>query len=551
MKEIYQPNNPITGDYDVNCAAVCKNGAFVGIVNEGVTAFRGIPFAEPPVGPLRWKEPMPASAREGVFEALHNGPTAIQTELDSERASFYHQSEDCLYLNVWTAKDFVGAKRPVMVFIHGGNYGWGGTADPLYDGHNFVASHPEIVLVTIAYRVGIFGFMDFSSVPGGEAFPKSGNLGLLDQICALRYIRENIESFGGDPDNVTIFGESAGAGSVSLLPLIPAAKGLFSRVIAESGSIALTYSREEMQPLTRQLLKHSGAKTMADLCALSEAELKKINEKVGQTNNFPERDGIVLPMDLYAAYKNGEAYPVDMLIGTNADELRYWILDLGGLAPFRQTGYLMYEGVMKQFDKQDRRRVNEFLRLQAKKGITSKPYQVTELFNELLFRLPAVSQGEMHAANGNRVYQYYWTYPSSIPHLKACHAVELAYVFGNLRETIYTGENPREELSETVRQMWTNFARTGDPSIEGTVWTPYTARDRGTMLLGEKIGLEKDWRETERKYLLPLLRYRINGNSLNLTAGLNKFLITAAIVAGVSAAALLLRFLFNRDSSDE
>ena len=544
--ELYQPNRPITGGYDAACAAVCRNGTFVGQSREGVTVFRGVPFAQPPVGPLRWQKPVLPEASEGVFEALHNGPTAIQTRLDSERASFYHQSEDCLYLNVWTADGFQGQKRPVMVFIHGGNYGWGGTADPLYDGHKLVKAHPEIVLVTIAYRVGIFGFMDFSEVPGGEAYIKSGNLGLLDQICALRWLRENAGAFGGDAGNVTIFGESAGGGSVSLLPLIPEAWGLFSRVIAESGSVALTYSRKECLPLTRKLLKATGAKSMAELAALSEERLKAVNETVGQVNNFPERDGLVLPLDLYASYDLGDAQPVDMLIGTNADELRYWILDVGGIVAYRQLSHLLFGSTLRQMDAEDRQRAREFLRLQSKEGVKDRPWQITEFFNELLFRLPAVRQAEAHAANGNRVYLYYWKYPSAIRHLRACHAVELAYVFNNLQETIYTGGEGNQALSDRVQQMWVNFAVTGDPSIEEITWEPYSEAAPSTMILDEPLRMEKDWRGTERKSLLPLLRYQINGNSSVPAVDWKPAVVTAAVAAGLGAGALLLWRLLRR-----
>ena len=528
MTEVYQQNRPIEGGYDAALGAVCKNGTFIGCESEGVTSFKGIPFARPPIGDLRWKEPVIADDRDGVFEALHNGPSAIQTKLDSERASFYFQSEDCLYLNVWTAVGFAQEKRPVMVFIHGGNYGWGGTADPLYDGHNFVKAHPDIVLVSIAYRLGIFGFMDFSRVPGGEDYSFSGNLGLLDQICALRYIKENIRGFGGDPENVTIFGESAGGGSVSLLPLIRSAKGLFNRVIAQSGSVALTYSREETLPLTRDLLKQTGAKSMAQLCALSEEELKSVNEKVGQINNFPERDGVILPEDPYAAYQKGEALPVDMLIGTNADELRYWIFDIGGIGRYRFASELLLNNILKQLDKTDRQRVKTFLQTQAKKGISERMFQITELFNELLFRLPAVAQAEAHAANRNRVYQYYWTYPSSLPDLKACHAVELSYVFGNTDETIYTGPDPNRQLAKLVQQMWVNFAKTGNPSVKEEKWAPYTKDNRNTMLIGDKTVVKSNWRETERACLEPLLKYRVNGNSASSNPGVFLILKTAA-----------------------
>lgn len=510
--ENYEPNKPISGDFNSTSAAKCINGTFVGKHAEGVVEFRGIPFAKAPVGDLRWRKPSPVEASDGVFEAVHNAPTSIQTELDSERASFYFQSEDCLYLNVWTAEGFKDEKRPVMVFIHGGNYGWGGTVDPLYSGYNFVKAHPEVVLVTIAYRVGIMGFMDFSEVPGGEDFSDSGNLGLLDQICALKYIRENIAAFGGDPSNVTIFGESAGAGSVSLLPLIPDAKGLFSRVIAESGTVALTYSREECLPLTKLFLKVTGAKSMEDLCAMTEEQIIEANKKLKDINNFPERDGVVLPTDLYNAYDKGDELDVDMLTGSNADELRYWILDVGGILVYRHLGYSMFNSISKMLEKEDVKRAKAFLKLQRKKGVHGRPWQITEFLNDLLFRLPAIKQLESHSKNGNRTYLYFWDYPSSIPHLKACHAVELAYVFNNLEDTIYTGKTPDPVLADTVQRMWVNFAKCGDPSIEGAEWPQYSEKTRNTMILGSHVRTENGWKEEERECLEPLLKYCLNGN---------------------------------------
>ena len=541
--ESYHPNRPITGEFDRDCAVKCLNGTFVGKDNEGVVAFRGIPFAQPPVGKLRWKDPVPVERSDGVFEAFYNAPSAIQTKLESERASFYHQSEDCLYLNVWTAKGFFSQKRPVMVFIHGGNYSWGGTADPLYDGHNFVKAYPDIVLVTIAYRIGIMGFIDLSGVPGGESYPTGGNLGLLDQIAALQYVQENIESFGGDPSNVTIFGESAGAGSVSLLPLIPASKGLFSRVIAESGSVALTYSKEECAVLTSMLLKETGAKTMDELCALTEEQLMEVNKKLNDNANFPERDGVVIPLDPYAEYKNGSAHPVDMMIGSNADELRYWILDVGGVFNYRMMGRYMYRGVKKQISKQEREYAKEFIRLQKKRGTRGRTWRITEFFNDLLFRGPAILQSEAHASHGYRTYMYYWTYPSAIPLLKACHAVELSYVFNNSDETIYTGEKAYPKLADAVQRMWVNFAKTGDPSIEEARWEPYSESQRNTMILGDPIRAEKDWKDTERKCVEPLLKYYFNGNFTATTSDHTSILKIAAIAAAAAAAAAIILFI--------
>lgn len=515
----YRPNKAIAGGFDRDCAAKCHNGTFVGKNSEGVVAFRGIPFAQPPIGKLRWKDPVPARDSDGVFEALYHAPSAIQTVLDSERASFYRQSEDCLYLNVWTAEGFSGQSRAVMVFIHGGNYSWGGTADPLYDGHNFVKAHPDIVLVTIAYRIGVMGFIDFSRVPGGSEYSTSGNLGLLDQVLALQYVQTNIKSFGGDPSNVTVFGESAGGGSVSLLPLIPASKGLFSRVIAQSGSIALTYSKAECLPLTEMLLKQTGAKSMDDLCALTEEQLMKVNRTLNGSANFPERDGVVIPVDLYAAYENGAAHPVDMITGTNADELRYWIPDVGGIFQYRVMSRILLKHTLRLVEEQDRARIKDFLRLQKKQGVHGRTWRITEFFNDLLFRAPAAQQAQAHASHGNRAFMYYWTYPSSIPSLKACHAVELAYVFNNPDETIYTGERADPKLADTVQRMWTNFAKTGDPSVDEALWKPYSASERNTMILGDRIRLEKDWKEPERQCISPLLRYCCNGNSIAASIG--------------------------------
>lgn len=543
--ETYKKNSVITGEYDKDKAAVCVNGTFIGKENDGVIAFRGIPFAQPPVGKFRWKEPVPVTASEVVCEAYYNGSSPIQTKLDSERASLYHQSEDCLYLNVWTAAEYTGHKRAVMVFIHGGNYGWGGTADPLYDGHNFVKAHPEIVLVTIAYRVGIMGFVDLSTVPGGEAYPTAGNLGLLDQICALRYIQRNIGSFGGDPSNVTVFGESAGAGSVSLLPLIPAARGLFSKVIAESGSVALTYSKKECRKITDMLLKETGARTMRELVALPTEKLIKANEKLNDCNNFPERDGIVLPENLYEAYENGESLPVSMMIGSNADELRYWIQDVGGITKYRIMSRVLFNAVIKQMKDVDRRRIYSFLRYMSHRE-PHRTWRITELFNELLFRLPAIRQGQAHAAHGNPVYMYYWKYPSAIPYMGACHAVELAYVFNNLNETIYTGDNIDPALAALVQQMWVNFAVSGDPSADGLEWGTYSAESRKTMVFDTNSHIEEDLNRRERRTLMPLLDYRINGNYIAAPVEIPESVKLGAAAAGIGIAMLALWLAFRK-----
>ena len=506
-------NRPVTGPYDPALAAACSNGTFVGSRKDSLLIFRGIPFACPPVGELRWKKPRPAPDGGGVFEAKYNGRTPIQTEWPTERASYYPQGEDCLYLNVWTAAEPERTGKTVMVFIHGGSYGWGGTADPLYDGENLVRAHPEIVLVTIAYRTGIMGFVDFSDVPGGEEYPDAPNLGLWDQIEALRWIRRNIAAFGGDPEKVTVFGESAGGGSVSLLPFIPEAKGLFRRVIAESGSVALTYSKEECRDFTRRLMKAAGAESMQDLLRLSEAELMKVNEKVNFYNNFPQRDGVLIPEDPYEPYRDGRTAEIDMLIGTNADEANYWVNEVGGIIPFRLGTPIQYENNLRRLRPEDRKRARQYMKMKTGYSL----WKIAGFFTEVMFRLPAVRQAEEHSRNGGKVFMYYWEKRSHLPHLRACHAVELSYVFGNVSDTIYTGRPADPALSRQVQDQWVRFAETGDPGTESLPWPPYETENRWTMILKEGSGAVRDPLADQRKVLDPILDYRLNASYADMS----------------------------------
>ena len=514
IREMYGENQIIEGDYDQSLAAVCDNGTFVGLEESGVISYKGIPYAEPPTGSLRWKDPVPAQSSDTVYQAYYYGYAPIQTEWPSEVGSYYPQSEDCLTLNVWTNPSGPEEGKPVMVFFHGGSYGWGATSDPMYNGHNLIEKYPDVILVTVEYRLGVMGFIDFSSVPGGEAYATSGNLGLLDQVCALKWIHNNIDAFGGDPENVTIFGESAGAGSVSLIPLIDEADGLYRRVIAESGSIALTYSKEECRQLTELLLEESGCTTMEELVALSEAEMKALNEELNDYNNFPERDGVVLPVDPYAAYANGEEASGEMIIGTNADECRYWIRELDyetdlipGVSLYTHTFPILYENNIKLLSDEEKANVDTFLSMQSGKKI----WEITELYNELLFRVPAMKQAELHADNGNTVYTYYWTMPGEDETMGACHAIELAYVFNNPQITIYNGDVYDQKLANTVQDLWVNFARTGKPEAATVSWEPYTAENRRTLAIGEDTHMESDLKGEQRELLEPLLGHYFNG----------------------------------------
>ena len=516
IRASYGENHEYAGQPDPTLTARCENGSFVGRKEGDTLVFKGIPFALPPTGPLRWKRPEPVKPDSRTFEAYYNGKTPIQTEWPTEPASYYPQGEDCLYLNIWMNADREASGKAVMVFFHGGSYGWGGTADPMYDGKNLIAANPDIVLVSAEYRTGMMGFVDFSEVPGGEAYPDAPNLGILDQIESLRWVQRNIAAFGGDPARVTIFGESAGGGSVSLLPLIPEARGLFIRSIAESGSVALTFSKQECASFTQRLLKCSGLKTMDELAAMTEERLREVNEKVNAYNNFPQRDGKLIPEDLYGSYERGETVGTELLMGTNANEMNYWVGEIGGLYLYRLGMHTRYENDMRILKEEDRNRVNEFMKKPRGRRFWTggkhhkmKMWRITELYNELMFRLPMIRQAEGHSRNGGKVYLYYWQEASRIPFRGACHASELIYVFGNLDNTIYNGEPGDPELCRTVQAMWTRFAKEGKPGMADYPWPAYTEKVRSTMVLDRTPHLEQDVLREQRRLLSPLLDYKL------------------------------------------
>ena len=514
MEAMYGENSVLETVPEGQPVATVENGRFVGRWNDGVAVYKGIPYAKAPVGERRWKVAQPVDSSDVVREALYFGKSAIQTPAESVRASFYRQSEDCLTLNVWTSE---GSKdstlnRPVMVWIHGGSYGWGGTSDPLFDGQNFVKAHPEVVLVTVNYRLGLLGFLDLTQMEGGEDYKESGNLGLLDQVAALEWIQRNIRAFGGNPDAVTIFGESAGGGSVSLLPLIPRAKGLFRRVIAQSGSVALSSSREECGLLIDRVKKVTGAQTVSELMALSEEQLIQYNEKLNEFNCFPLRDGIILPLDPYKAYADGEAKDIDMLMGTNHDECRFWLGGMGTLG-YKLALPVWYENILKGLDEKNREAVEQFVDHRDDKRI----WNITEFMNELMFRVPMLTMAEHHAQAGGNTYVYHWSYPSALPGRGACHTVELAYVLNNTHDHIYTGDNINLGLAREAQQMWVNFAATGNPSTEAHTFPRYDTDKRLCLRLDTDIRTESDLLGSQRELVSPLIPKQISPLYCNIS----------------------------------
>lgn len=319
MLALYGENKKITdGNYDKSLAVKCINGTFVGKRSDGVVAYKGIPFVgQQPVGELRWKAPVDYVADDGIYEAYYNGKSPCQAEYIWQIASYYVQGEDCLYLNVWKAEGSYATTKPIIVWIHGGAFEVGGTSEPREEGCNFIRENPDVILVSIEYRLGIFGFLHLSHLPDGADYPDAQNLGIMDQMMALKWVHENIAGFGGDPNNVTIMGESAGAGSVTLLPLIAGSHQFFNKVIAESGSPAFTRSTEQAIACTNELMAELGCKTVADLQKLDVKKFVTTAANLLDLRVWAERDGGLLPLHPYEAYANGAAKDIKILHGCN------------------------------------------------------------------------------------------------------------------------------------------------------------------------------------------------------------------------------------------
>ena len=485
----YGENRRITDDgYDKALAVKCQNGTFVGRKTENIIAYKGIPFTgKPPVGELRWKAPTEYIPDDGIYEAYYNGKSPRQGEDISEGGSLYYQSEDCLYLNIWKADEASDKRKPVMVWIHGGGYAMGGTADPLYDCHGFVQENPEIIVASIAYRVGIFGYIHLSHLPDGGDYPDAQNLGPMDQMMALRWIHENIAGFGGDPDNVTIFGESAGGGSVTTLPLIEGSHKYIKRVIAQSGAPSITVSTEEAIACTNEVLELLGCKTVADLNKVDAEKLLQASAVTGLRIG-PERDGKYLPLDPYEAYAKGAVKDIEILHGCNKDEMNYFV-HLMEPELFEMWATDRRSKKIDKLPDEDRERVKSFL-----DSMEGEDYEKdSRLFSQLWFNAAHIRLSEEQTKGGGKSYTYYFTPESTLPYMKCGHATELASVLKHPEEIVFTGRAYDETFSKTMRKMWVQFAKTGNPSLSADIspdgkaheWPLYDPQERQVMVFDE------------------------------------------------------------------
>ena len=463
-----------------------------------ISVFKGIPYAAPPVADLRWKPPRPPKAWEGTFRCHEFGDPCIQTphppggfyEREFYRHSFHPYpppwSEDCLYLNIWTPAKSTGDKLPVMMWIHGGGFTRGYGHEPRYDGEALAAK--GVILVTINYRLGIFGFYGHRELTLENGF--SGNYALLDQIAALRWIQENIKNFGGDEDNVTIFGQSAGAVSVQAIAASPLAKGLVHHAIMQSGGgLTVPEMRFELSDLEKSgeaFMKDAGVKSIAALRALSAKELLDIVVKTGRDNfaAFPVvRDGHVLLMDKGAAFLAGKHLDIDYLLGSTIDESQIFpAFPLGAVTKenFRET-------VLAKFGPRFRLL-----------GDCCDPKDDNEAWF-LLNRAPAMQLMAEHRslayaidkARKNPVFSYVFArQPPGDDKPGVFHSGCICYALGTQRNCGRPFTPEDKKLSEIMVSYWTNFAKTGDPNGEGLpVWQPFTSSSQLEMKLDLSCGM--------------------------------------------------------------
>ena len=460
-------------------------------VSEGVFDFLGIPFAQAPTGTRRWREAVPLAAGKGRADATDFGPSCRQARDSVEAASLRAQSEDCLSVNVWT-RDTRGARRPVLVWIHGGANVSGGTADPLYDGHRFVRDN-EVVLVSFNYRLGPFGFLDLDSV-GGADYRRSRNLGLLDQLAALRWVRAHIAAFGGDSANVTVFGESAGGSAIMRLLAMPLAAGLFDKAIIESGGPANIRVRgvparndvATSRALTPALMTEARASSLEALQALSGDSVLAAAQRLARSRGDAmgvatwgaRADGDVLPDDIFGDVRRGVNPRVPLLIGTNEDEMLY----------FRLYDQDFEQTLMREYHERHSAMGRTFAPVQAIADAytagSRDPMRYVDFAGEFWLRQPSILFAEGQAQHAN-VYMYLFAWDSGVPGLGACHALELPFVFGWLDRpdlARFTGPRPPLALSRRMQAAWTAFASTGNPSVAGeTPWPRYTAERRSTV----------------------------------------------------------------------
>jgi len=496
-------------------------GSVEGREKNGLLLFAGIPYAAPPTGTRRFRPPEPMEPWSGTRDATRFGLPAWQAgggtgALLSMAGGAYN--EDCLTLNVMTpASDDAG--RPVLFWIHGGGFTGGTGATPWYDGHAFAGRH-DCVVVTINYRLGALGFLHLADL-GGEPYRSSGLNGILDQVAALRWVKANIAAFGGDPGNVTIFGESAGGMSVGTLLGMPEAQGLFHKAIAQSGASHFVLEAVDATQRAEAFLRHAGCASLDDLLALTPEQVITAQEALGAEVRSgagmdglraagaklglpfqPVLDGHHLTTSPLSTIEGGSAATVPLMLGTTANEWNLFAL-LAGSPTNEEAAIRRLDRI---FDGHGRSAFDVY---QAGRPGASATEVYDAIFTDLVFRIPSIRLAETHAAAAApdiRTWSYLFTHESTAfdGRLGACHAIEIPFVFDTLGKAgvdFLLGHDGPPDLARSMNAAWARFAFTGDPNGEGLPeWAPYHSDTRSVMELGDTCKLLADPQAEERTW---------------------------------------------------
>jgi para-nitrobenzyl esterase len=465
-------------------------GKVKGLKQGAITVWKGIPFAHPPIAHHRFLPPQTLPPWSGILDATQFGPASLQTARFGSGSAIDRPStsEDCLSLNIWSP----GAgqqKRPVMVYLHGGGFVFGSGSEALYDGTCFATQH-DIVVVTCNYRLGLLGFLYLGDL-AGETYAQ-GNAALLDQIAALQWVHDNIVAFGGDPDQVAIMGESAGAMSIGNLLAMPAARGLFQRAILESGaSSSILLTREQATGITRAVLKKLDLQA-AHVLALAEAPsetLLTVQDEVdrewsGLEAFAPVIDEVTLPKHPLDLIAEGASQPVPLLLGSNRDEWRLFTVLLGG------DMEEMMASLSRTFGA-----ATEHVRAIYTKGRADKAPDLAwiDMQGDRVFRIPAIRQAEAQVRQGAPVwmYRFDWVSPALGEQLGACHGLEMPFVWNRLdnplaRFMLGDASAQTQSLCNRIHAAWAKFIRTGNPNtVAFADWLPYDFTHRTTLLLND------------------------------------------------------------------
>ena len=463
-----------------------------------IQIYKGIPFAAPPVGELRWQAPRPAAAWEGVRDATDFSSRCVQGQIFSDIV-FTDTSEDCLSLNIWTPSKSADDRLPVMVWIHGGGFQAGAGAEPRHDGMAF--ARKNVVLVTFNYRLGVFGFLAHPELTRESGRNASGNYGMLDQVAALKWVQDNIAAFGGDPGNVTIFGESAGSFAVSALMASPLARGLFHKAIGESGAYFSVGGRglslRSLADAEQQGVKFAtalGAETIAALRGKTADEVLQLALKT-QPGFTPNVDGYFMPEPASAIFAAGKQASVPLLAGWNADESRASVI----LGKQKTTAQSFADDTKKRFGDQ----ADPILKVYPASTDAEALESAASLASDLFIGYSTWKWIEMHQKTGHApVYRYSFDRKIPVPaghtvngmpatsrDVGARHAGEIEYVFGSQDLSLpkVPWEASDRKLSDAMTTYWANFARTGDPNGQGLPKWPRYDEGRHVLHLDEVV----------------------------------------------------------------